>query len=196
MRSIHVATPSHRASDSVIKSLTEWGTSMLKAIGAAGAVSIVPNCPWLDCARADLAAGFMGAGCDLLFFRDDDIYIEPSVLEGLISLDAPIAVAPYRTRHHPHNWSEGGLGCTLIQRRVMEVLYERYPTYDQVGAYDQEGGVRSMMFTHLLVGRKLLKEDQAFYYRAAECGFKPVELIGAEVTHGIVSSKWPEGRAN
>lgn len=186
MKSIHVATPCHRASVSEIQTAKAYGVDLLQRIGSPGAVSIVPNCPWLDCARSDLVAEFLRGPCELLFFRDDDIFIEPRLLRQLVDLDAPIAVAPYRTRLPPHVWAEGGLGCTLVRREAIVAMHAHYPIYDQ------DGGVRSTMFTHLLVGRKLLKEDQAFYYRAAECGFEAMKLPGAEVTHDSIKSRWPD----
>lgn len=176
--SVFFATPSHKGD---VGSIANWGASMAAVLKLAGAsCGIVSNCPWLDAARADLIAAFLKSDCESLFFRDDDISIEPSTLRAMLDLNRPIVSIPYRMRQVPHAWVTSGLGCVLMQRRVINDMVMAYP---ELG-YDQDGSSRWALFHPILENRRLLKEDQAFFLRAKRIGFSPDLLEGYQIDHG------------
>lgn len=194
------ATPSHKCSDEQLGELARWAVRMAQALQLTEAkLSVVSNCPWLDCARADLVAEFLKSSCTHLFFRDDDIDLAPDVVAGLLKMQRPIAVAPYRMRSKPHAWAltmeddrivSAGLGAALIERGVIEMMVRRNPDLE----YFQDGDKRCALFHHMLVGagegRTMLKEDHAFFARARACGFEVDALRGAVVNHGGIVSTW------
>jgi hypothetical protein len=207
--SVFFATPSHKCSDTQLGELLYWAQNVANKLKLDSAgVSVVSNCPWLDEARASLVSSFLAGPCRYLFFRDDDIFIGPDVLKGLMDLNVPIAIAPYRWRIKPHPWAlrmewsvitKSGLGACLIQRHVIERMVERYSKWTPFGiedlTYDESGSSRVGLFDPIYVPmpggkRERVREDHAFFYRAAQCGFGIDALLGAVVNHGGCVSRW------
>jgi hypothetical protein len=188
---IFVATPCHRCTLEKRQELTRWSGVLLDACKLPGQLGIVENCPWLDCARADLVAAFLQSDCTHLLFRDDDIEFDAGVLRGLLDAGAPIASAPYKNRTPPHVWVTQGLGAVLIERRLLEWMVRFYPEL----RYMQDGEERCGLFHHMFYGmgsrRVLLKEDAAFFKRLEQMGYWSV-LVPAAVTHGGIQSVWPD----
>jgi len=190
---IFVATPYHRATKVDVDLLTERVQRI--TFGYKAVLKVVGNCPWLDCARADLVYDFLDGDADDLFFIDDDIDIDRSVFIRMMYENKPIVIAPYRTRLPPNDWAvvhngkdviAAGLGCTLIKREVIEVMVDQFPEL----IYDQDGHQQSALFLHTIVNDKLLKEDHAFFYRANQCGFPIHALDKATVNHNGTISTW------
>jgi hypothetical protein len=200
---VFFATPCHRGSEKLLAEIAQWNATTSAALGLKGACgSIVSNCPWLDAARADLVSHFLKSDCRWLFFRDDDNFIEPKMLQRMIDADKPILVAPYKTRTPPYNWTvrldahghvaAAGLGVTLIRRDVIDRLYANNKSLE----YRQNGELRVALFMHMLVPHTdgtqlLLKEDHAFFWRVREAGYTIETLRPAEVRHGDIESTWP-----
>lgn len=189
---VFFAIPCHRATDEMIGILANRCTSIARGIPAE--LSIVSNCPWLDAARADLVAKFLLSNSTHLFFIDDDEEIESVVLKSMIERDAPIVIVPYRKRFPPHDWAvkienkeiiAAGLGCTLIKREVIERMIDDFPEL----TYEQDGRQQHNLFLHVIDNNELLKEDHAFFHRAAQCGFR-ITPIEATINHNGIISTW------
>lgn len=201
MTKIFIATPIHRAGVEQVAAASDWARRILDPLGIPGQLGLVTNCPWLDCARADLVAAFLRSDCTHLLFRDDDIDFPPSVLQRMISAGEPLVAVPYRMRHPPHAWAVTeigfgptitlvGLGATLITAEALRDVH-RWGT-----CYYQDGEPRTGAFIHhpyLMAGRfHLLKEDHAFFYRAHLYAGLDVTLIPGAVSHAGVKSEWPD----
>ena len=192
---LFIATPSHKGDAQVC---VNWVTKLIQEIGINAKVNVVSNCPWIDVARSNLIAEFLKTECTHLFFRDDDIDIEPDVLKRMIETNVDIIVAPYRMRLKPYDWAlrteKGrvypGLGCALISRQVITKMIEAHPELE----YDEDGKKLYALFQHKFVKnkgiRKLLKEDHAFFYRIQKLGFKVNILLNAKVNHGGILSQY------
>lgn len=198
---LFIATPCHRGTKEMLDEIHRWTTYTVEVLKLKDPqLGVVSNCPWLDCARADLVSAFMGTQCTHLLFRDDDVYFEPSILQGLIDMQTPIAIAPYVTAVGDPQWTVvlepggriayAGLGAALIQRQVFDNIAIRNPDL----RYTQGGEQRIGYFMHQIVTaggvRIMLKEDHAFYRRAYEAGYYPKALEGARIMHGGRTEEW------
>ena len=184
--SICVATPCYRSDPQVA---LKWGASILVKSNFAGTSSAVTMCALIDFARERLVTQFLATECTHLFFRDDDIFIEPKVFQRLVAEAKPIVVAPYYKRISAAAvWAREALGCTLIHRSVIERMYDRYPELH----YEVEGNKFVGLFDSIYIEedskKRKLREDGAFFYRAAQCGIEVHKLLDVIVDHaGVVS---------
>jgi hypothetical protein len=146
------------------------------------------------------------SGVDFAFFLDSDVSCEPRVLRGLIVAatdgNKPIVHCPYPRRDAdsvryridfdptvaPDEFGcvpmrGSGLGCTLISRRAMRVMFEHY-AYDPALAFDDviEGTpikIPTVALFQLMVRDRVLHgEDSSFYLRAIDAGLQPWLYLG------------------
>ena len=198
--SVFFATPIHRGTKADAQAAAQWGATVTGTLGLVGSsVGLINNCPWLDCARADLVMNFLKSSCQYLFFRDDDNWIEPAGVQAMLDLSKawPIVIAPYVGGMPPHDWTHqidtrggiisAGLGLTLIKRYVIEEMIKAHPEL----TYDQDGVETYGLFIHEIVDGKLLKEDHAFFRRARMLGYYPGAVEGVTTWHGAISATWP-----
>lgn len=198
---IYLATPCHRGSPEALASIHDFGDKLITKMDLTGChIGVVSNCPWLDCARADLLSEFLSGSWSHLLFRDDDIVFEPSLVIQMLMKKTAISLAAYRERLPPHKWAVhrdeqgkiqyAGLGVCLLSRAMLVRMTEFYAK--ELGYEQTDGTKRVGLFAHKFVTldgkQRLLKEDHAFFYRASEIGYSIEEVTGNVVHGGIANN--------
>lgn len=180
---VYFATPCYRSDPKLALS---WAELVAKSLGLAGAKVSAPVSPFLTTSQAQLIADFLASSCTHLFFREDDILIRPEVLARMLARGWPAVVAPYLVRGTDRLETtvddEGyviaaGLGCALVERRVLEALTAKH---DAELHYLQEGvrlvDLTAERFVERAGGRQKMKGDHAFWARVREAGF-PIRVL-------------------
>lgn len=204
---LFLATPCHRATSESISSIRHWTLDVVNGAELYGAqCEVVTECPWIDCARADLVARFVASPCDAMLWRDDDVFFSPDVVRRLIDWAPPLAIVPYRARKPPHAFTQktnaagevlyAGMGATFVRREVITSMIARHPELiyltGRPGDVDRQW--RCALFHHSFIvepngDRHLAKEDEAFFIRARATGHRIEVLEDAETIHAGISSK-------
>jgi hypothetical protein len=197
--SVFFATPVYRTDPLVALA---WAKKVVEDLGLSSShISFTMNTPWLHVAQAQLIAEFLWrTECDWLFFRDDDLFVEPSVVGRMLALQADVAVAPYRLRGETRfdvmldNKGEvqfAGTGCCLVRRKVLRTLWDRYHEELHFRQNDQEVvALCRDMFVMRDDGVQLLKPDHAFHLRVRLSGFRIQALHDVETVHAGVFSHY------
>jgi hypothetical protein len=162
-----------------------------------GGATYVVHGQAVDAARNQIIEFALKDGFDYVFFRDDDVWVEPAALNRLYSLKVPIASAVVYAKQWPTHpmvfkWSERGayedwrfgevirdadwtgMGCSLIRTDVFRKIEPPWFKTDpgSIGI-DHHGN-------QILTGHT---EDAYFYAEAEKAGYKPIVDTGIETQH-------------
>jgi hypothetical protein len=182
----------------------------LGELGCRGVLDVVPCCTLLALARSVQATRFLDSGCGWLLCLDDDISADPETVVELLEADADCIFATYAQRLAPHRITlhtvgganprtapqrrtprggrvievaSGGLGCTLVRRRVIEALCGLHPEL----AFEEGGTRHTKIFDEAILDlddeRRSVGEDVAFYHRVRSAGFRVECLADATINH-------------
>jgi hypothetical protein len=194
---VFFATPCYRSDPKLAE---QWAVAVAQKLRLEGSrLSVLTN-TYLSTAQAQIVKKFLDTDCSHLFFRDDDIFVEAEVLQRMLDAKVPAIVAPYLVREaNPPRvdvifdgtvkvlWA--GLGCALVERRVIEALWKHY--YDELHYLQDKEiivGIFRDFFAQRDDGVQLVKSDHAFWFRVRECGFTVEALSDVMVNHaGLVS---------
>lgn len=198
--SVFFATPIYRTDPNVARSWAERVVEEL-SLDSSSRISFTLNTPWLHVAQAQLIAEFLWhSECEFLFFRDDDLFVEPEVMGRLFALNADVAVAPYKLRGDCRfdvifddrgEVQFAGTGCCLVRRNVIRTLWEKY--YEELHFKQNDQEVVALcrdMFVMRDDGVQLLKYDHAFHLRVRLSGFRIQALNDVKTTHAGVLSHY------
>jgi len=202
--SVYFATPCYRSDPRLALA---WAERVAMTLGLDRSEVAAPVSPFLTTSQAQLIAGFLASRCTHLFFREDDVHIEADVLARMLATGWPAVVAPYLVRGTDRVETtvddEGhviaaGLGCALLERRVLEELSAKH---DDELHYLQDGvrlvDLTAERFVDRPNGRQKMKGDAAFWSRVREAGFVVRVLEDVVVTHaGRVSHFRPRELAS
>jgi hypothetical protein len=188
--SVYFGTPCYRSDPTLALG---WAVAVSNALGLVGSKVSAPCSPFLTTSQAQLVADFLASRCTHLFFREDDVHIEADVLARMLATGWPAVVAPYLVRGTDRVETtvddEGhviaaGLGCALLERRVLEELSAKH---DDELHYLQDGvrlvDLTAERFVDRPNGRQKMKGDAAFWSRVREAGFVVRVLEDVVVTH-------------
>lgn len=197
---IHFLTPCYRSNP---KDAVEWNAKICKELKLSGATaSILSDYPILEVARSLLMSRFHSEKfASYVFLRDDDIDISSEVVYTMLAADVPVVMVPYKLRKKDRfdvvfdesgNLMWGGLGCALIRRDVIDKLWQDY--FESLHFY-QDGELKVHLFRQEFAEingtREYMKEDHAFWYRVRTSGFKLLALENQKITHGGITSRYP-----
>lgn len=176
---------------------------------------MVADCPWIDIARAELVGRFLDGKETELLFIDSDIWFDPKIVATMRAAESDVITCTYRKRSPPHQFvaalhgkkhpkevecrrvdgchvieiERDGLGCCLIQRRVIEKMCT--PDLSYTSETGQQGW---NLFEYGLIEedgvRRLGHEDKAFFQRVRAAGFKVECLMDAVIVHGGVPGRF------
>lgn len=198
--SVFFATPVYRTDPLVAKA---WAAKVVQdlELDLSSCISLTMNTPWLHVAQAQLIAEFLWrTECGWLFFRDDDLFVEPSVVGRLLALDTDVAIAPYRlrgeTRFDVQHDEAGevrfaGTGCCLVRRNVLARLWDLH--FEELNCRQDGQEIVTLcrdIFVERDDGRQLLKYDHSFHFRVRQAGFRIQALNDVETVHAGVFSHY------
>lgn len=200
---------------------TLWPASALTAFSVAtryhGQFSMERDCPWIDRARAELAGVFLETKEEELFFIDSDVWFEPEIVATMQAAKSDVITCTYRQRNPPHQYvaalqngkhpreastrmvngkrvieiERDGLGCCLVQRRVIEAMCT-----DALSYVSDSGKPRWNFFEYGISEidgvRRAGAEDRAFFKRVRDAGFKVECLIDAVIVHGGIPGQFAD----
>jgi hypothetical protein len=196
-----------------------WPQSMATVIQTIvrGGTLRMEGSAWLDQVRSELVGQFLETREQQLLFIDADNWFETSTVDTMIAAEADIITASYRKRLPPHQFvavpigghpkkspirmvngarvieiERDGLGCCLIQRRVIEALYEKHPEleYSNDAGRPRRNLFEYGVFTDQNGVRRAGQEDRAFFKRVRDAGFKVECLVDATIVHGGVPGRF------
>jgi hypothetical protein len=189
---VFFATPCYRSDP---QAALDWAHTTAAALSLKGSRACCPVGTLLTTSQAFLVDAFLKTECTAFFIREDDIFVEPDVLARMIAANVDAIIAPYLVRNiEPPRidavFEEGykviwaGVGCTLIQRHVIETMWAHY--HEEL-RFMQEGIELVALFRDFFAQRddgvQLIKPDHAFWYRVRECGFQIEALDDVIVDH-------------
>lgn len=182
---------------------------------------LLPGSSDIRVARSDLAYEFLKSGCQRLLFVDDDLVFELEDVVHLYNAHGHIVGLPYKRRTPPHAYAirmpDGvkhpvelpkrmcgeklflevmavGCGAMMIDRRVVESMYEKHSELDYY--IDTDEGRRCLLFQagiYQAGGKpRSFGEDFSFCFRAREDGFKTEILVQAKTDHAGVLGNFAE----
>jgi hypothetical protein len=203
--SLFIGTPCYRGDP---EAASHWAENILLDLGQdPGFHRVLYGCANVAVARDELVRSFRNSGKELFLFRDDDVFVDSSVVQRMIFANADVIVAPYRIRDEPDRWDtillddgsgdveSAGLGCCLIREYVIDRLWKSYSSslgYVRIDKFGRRDLVHlfSDFFAVHSDGTALVQEDRAFFYRVRESGFTIRVLRGAPVTHAGVLDRF------
>lgn len=183
-----------------------------------GQFSIKPDMPWIDQARAELLGAFRTTTETEILFIDSDIWFDAEIVAIMRAAKADVITCTYRKRHAPFPFvaaavnghpkrsptrmvdgkrvieiERDGLGCCLIQRRVINALC--VPELEYVS--NEDGKARWNLFEYGITveedgKRRAGQEDRAFFKRVREGGFKVECLLDATITHAGIPGRFAD----
>lgn len=186
------ATPCYRSDP---RKAIDWAANCCKAIGIDGIVSVETMNPRLEAAREILETNFVKSTCDAILWRDDDINCEYNVVKRMLDVSSQIVICPYRKRIASElAWVTQGFGLTLLRRACVERMRFVYRELCSNDPHTVEGEELIGTFDPIYQRRgnriHKLREDEAYFYRAKECGFEPHILDDTIIDHAGLQTHW------
>lgn len=194
-RRIYFATPCYRSDP---REALDWAARTAASLGLP-MMGDAPVSPFLAVSQAQCVDRFLASDCSHYFSREDDIFVEATVLTRMLASASPAIVAPYyvrgTTRFETVLGDDGvawaGLGCTLLRRDVLEALWAAH--WDELH-FRQDGRDIVHLFRDLFLQRddgvQLLKGDHAFWWRVRALGYRVDALDDVTVNHAGQVSRY------
>ena len=169
----------------------------------------------IEYARAELVGRMLSSPATHLLFLDSDNAIPPDVLQRMIETDLDIVsvICPLRQQpeklnllsskggtrsamtmangHRVFEIEASGLACVLIQRRVLERLYELHSSLIYKSAQSGDR-LHCALFNHIVRDGIYHGEDASFFVRARAAGFRPFALYDAPIRHDTIAFNFAE----
>jgi hypothetical protein len=187
---VFFATPCYRSDPHLALG---WAHHTVKALGLEGATVSAPVSPFLTTSQAQILAQFVAGSCSHLFFREDDVFVQPEVLARMLAAKVPAIVAPYLVRDTERlettvdahgDVLSAGLGCALLERVVIETLSAQHYEALHYRQDDRElVDLTAEYFVELEGVRRKIKGDHAFWHRVRQAGYRVAVLEDVIVDH-------------